>query len=54
MSDFVLSCCSTADLTKAHFNKGRYLTYVFILSWMENHTGMIWASPSRLTGSIRQ
>lgn len=27
MSDFVLSCCSTADLTKAHFNK-REISYI--------------------------
>ena len=27
MADFVLSCCSTADLTKEHFNK-REISYI--------------------------
>ena len=29
MSDYVISCCSTADLTKAHFEK-RNISYICI------------------------
>ena len=31
MNDFILSCCSTADLTEEHFNS-RNISYVFIMN----------------------
>ena len=43
MSEYILSCCSTADLTKEHFER-RNIEYVcFHLHWMVLNTSTIWA-----------
>lgn len=42
MSDYIISCCSTADLTEEHFNKRDiHIIYASIMSWTEQLIWMI-------------
>ena len=51
MADYILSCCSTADLSKEHFDSREihYICFHFMLDGVDYPT--IWAYPSRLTSS---
>ena len=41
MSDYIISCCSTADLTEEHLIREIYITYASIMSWTKQLIWMI-------------
>lgn len=41
MSDYIISCCSTADLTEELFIREIYIIYASIMSWTEQLIWMI-------------
>lgn len=41
MGDYIISCCSTADLTRGALSvTGIFIIFAFIMNWMENSIRM--------------
>ena len=53
MSDYVITCCSTADMPASYFEEKKVPYACFHFFWMEKNIPMIWENPYPLKIFIR-